>query len=72
MSSSTPAVACAAAFMLDSFLLNFFSLGDVGLIIDSAGVTNAFNPPEIASFSLTNSCNLWTFGFSAFGSIEQT
>ena len=68
----TPTVACVGAFMLDSFLLRFFSLGDVGLIIDSTGVTNAFNPPAIASFYLTNSCNLWTLGFSAFGSIEQT
>ena len=29
-------------------------------------------PQSIASFSFTNSCNLWTFGFSAFGSIKQT
>ena len=72
-SSLTPAVMCAAAFMLSSFLLNFFSLGDAGLIIGSAGVTDAANSPPIASFSFTNyACNLLTFGFSAFGSIEQT
>ena len=68
----TLAMACAAAFMLGPFLLIFFSLGDFGLIVDSARMTKALNPSPIVSFSLANSFNLWTFGFSAFGSTEQT
>ena len=50
----TPAVMCATAFMLSSFVLNFFSLGDAGLIIGSAGVIDAANSPPIASFFYTN------------------
>ena len=66
-SSLTPAVACAAAFMLGSFLLNFFSLGDVGLTIGSAGVIAAANSQSTASPSFTNyACNLGAFGFPAF------
>ena len=69
----TPAVTCAAAFMLSSFLLNFFSLGDIGLFIGSAGVTDAANSPSTASLSFTNSAyNLWAFGFPAFEPIELT
>ena len=63
----TPAVACAAAFMLGSFLSNFFSLGDVGLTIGSTGVTEVANSQSIASPSFPNSgCNLGAFGFPAF------
>ena len=39
----TPTVACAIALMLGSFLLNFFSSGDFGLTIGSAGVPDADN-----------------------------
>ena len=61
---------CAVAFMLSSFVLHFFSLGDAGLIIGSAGVTDAANSLSFASLSFTNSaCNLWAFGFLAFGPI---
>ena len=72
MRSLTPAVACDIALMLGSFLLTSFSLGDFWLTNGSAGVTDAENSQSTASFSLANSCNLWTFGFSAFGSTEQT
>ena len=65
-------MACAADFMLGSFLLVFSSLGDFGLIIDSAEMTEAFNPPLIVSFPLSSSCNLWTFGFSTFWSTNHT
>ena len=69
----TPAVACATTLMLDPYLLNFFSLDDFGLIIDSAGVTDADNSQSIASPWLTNfACNVGAFGFSTFGSTEQT
>ena len=69
----TPALMCAAAFMLSSFLLNFFSLGDAGLIIGYVGVIDPANSPLTASLFFTNSAyNLWAFGFPAFGPIEQT
>ena len=59
--------------MLSSFLLNFFSLGDAGLIIGHVGVTDAANSPSTASISFTNyAFNLWAFGLAAFGPIEQT
>ena len=47
-SSLTPTVMCVAAFMLGSFVLHFFSLGDAGLIIGSAVVTDAANFPPFA------------------------
>ena len=53
-SSLTPAVMCVAAFMLSSFVWHFFTLGDAGLIIGSAVVTNATNFPPFASFFYTN------------------
>ena len=53
-SSFTPAVMCAAdASMLGSFVLSFFSLGDAGQIIGSAGVTDAVHSPPIASLSFS-------------------
>ena len=72
-SSLTPAVMCAAAFMLSSFVLSFFSLGGVGENISSAGVTDATNSQSTASLSFTNyACNLWAFGFPALGPTKQT
>ena len=69
----TPAVAYATALMLDPSLLNFFSLDDFGLIIDSAWVTDADNYQSIASLWHTNfACNVGAFGFSSFRSTEQT
>ena len=71
--SLTSAVACAAAFMLGSLLLNFFSLGDAELTIGSTGVTDADNSKSTASPWFNNSiCNLGAFGFPAFWSTEQT
>ena len=53
--------------MLGSFLLNFFSLGDVGLTIGSTGVTKAANSQSTTSPSFPNStCNLGAFGFPTF------
>ena len=59
----TPAVACTAAFMLGSFLLIFFSLGDFGLTNGSAGMTDDISQSTASSW-LANSCNLWIFGLS--------
>ena len=68
----TPTVACAAAFMLGSFLLNFFSLGDVGLTIGSVGVTEAANSQSTAPPSFINyACNLGAFGFPAFDQFSR-
>ena len=49
-SSLTPAMMCAAAFMLSSFVLSFFSLGGVGENISFAGVTDAANSHQLLHF----------------------
>ena len=45
----------AAAFMLRSFVLSYFSLDGAGGSIGSAGVTYAVNSPSNASLFVTDS-----------------